>query len=417
MILRNIGLLHLDYLLRLHRKLLWCQGLAVWTVTHGVHHGLLELHHLWVKGHLRELREHWLLLWGLSCLWFNFLFRCWFVLLLNYGLMLLLVMLVMRLLFVLFVMIVMNLLFVMVMMLFVFVGGFVLDDDQDGVVSNFRLLNNNDSLNNLHGRFGVIGLRFGLIDHLLAATLSALAASFNLLSICTALSFRLAFSGFGCFSRLLLCFFDRLHLSVDRLVLGGRVVLAVMGLAVRFVMLMRFVVLFVVLSVMSLLSSDGFCLFGDNLYSLFDEMLFVLSSLGFACTLALTNLLLFLALSSSLGGFDASLALLLLLLLLMLSVLALAVHLLFAVTSSLLLLLASLGLVPVELFEVGVLLGCIEALKVGVNLLWNEVLRDTDVHNLVVVQDLAVNFTCKLLVVLHDIPLLVVEFNELFIRG
>lgn len=155
--------------------------------------------------------------------------------------------------------------------------------------------------------------------------------------------------------------------------------------------------------------------FHDLLLSFIDQPLLVLTALSLLSTPLAAELLFLFSGLTTLIGFISTLASQLFLLTLMLAVLALTLHFFYTITLCFFFLLACLGLVPVELFQVLVLLGRVIALKERIDFLGVEVLLEADVNDLVVGQNLGMVFVRQILIVLHDIPLFFVELNYFFI--
>jgi len=95
----------------------------------------------------------------------------------------------------------------------------------------------------------------------------------------------------------------------------------------------------------------------------------------------------------------------------MLTILSHTLDFFLAVPFGFLLLLTSLGLLPVVLFKVLVLFGRVVAFEVSVNFLRVKFLREADVNNLVVVKHASVIFASEVLVVLDNVPLILVQLN------
>jgi hypothetical protein len=142
------------------------------------------------------------------------------------------------------------------------------------------------------------------------------------------------------------------------------------------------------------------------LLGLLDQPLFFIASLLLLSALRGTNFLFLLAFITAFDSFDATLVSDFFLLSLLLALLTLLLDLLLAVSLGLFFLFAALSLLPVELFEVFVLLGGIEAFQVGINLLWDEVLLEADVNDLIIIKDFGVVLAGYLLVMRHYIALL-----------
>lgn len=373
-------LLHVDDLLRLERHLLWAEGLSVGAVR--AHHaGLLEAHHhLGVEcellrhatEHLLHRLLHRLLHWLLHRLFYalllhwllNDLHRLWLVL------------------------------------------------DLSNYFSNFRLAMLHLGLGgSLLGLFWGLGGGLGsllvsfrvllgscLVDHLLAAALATSSTSLSAFAI-SAASSKLTTLGTSSTAAALLTLSDltRLGLLISLLLvhLSGNLsqLFFTCNLSFDFI----------------------FGDFKDFVLGLFDEPLLVVAALSLLSAFLGADFGFLFSGGAALGGFDPALTPFLLLLSLVLAVLALPLDFPLTVLLGLLFLLAALSLMPVELLKVLVLFGGVESFQVGVDLLGDELLLEADVHDLVVVEDLRVARARYLLIVLHDVPLFFVKFDQLFI--
>jgi hypothetical protein len=146
--------------------------------------------------------------------------------------------------------------------------------------------------------------------------------------------------------------------------------------------------------------------FENLLLGLLDQPLFLIAYLLLLSALRGTDFLFLFAFITAFDSFDATLVSDFFLLSLILALLTLLLDLLLAVFLSLIFLFTALSLLPVELLEVFVLLGGVEAFQVGIDLLWDEVLLDADVNNLIIIKDFGVVLAGNLLVMRHYIPLL-----------
>lgn len=155
----------------------------------------------------------------------------------------------------------------------------------------------------------------------------------------------------------------------------------------------------------------------DFVLSLLDESLLVVSSLLFLSAFLGTDLGFLLSCSAALGSFDPAETPFLLLLSLVLAVLALSLDFLLTIPLCLFLLLTALSLVPVEFFKILVFLGGVEALKLFVDLFGIKLLLKADINNLVVIEDLCVVLARNFLIVLHNVPLFLVQFDDFLVGG
>lgn len=263
------------------------------------------------------------------------------------------------------------------------------------LLSNFRLDVDNFGvfflLNVLSGALSVaFSLSSGLVDHLLSTTLTTLASTLALafgtrLTLAFGTLFTLLFSRHWSLSHRLSLFLD--HLSL------------------------------VMLGLRPLLLSNHFCFsrFENFVFGLFQDPFFIFASLGLFASLSGFLLGFLFALGLPFVGFESLLAANFLFLALLLAFDALALDFVFAIASGLLLLLASLSLMPLELVEVLVLFGRVVSFQVFFNLLGVELLTEADVNDLVIVKRVSVVFASMLLVVLHDVPLLFVQLNQLLV--
>jgi hypothetical protein len=70
---------------------------------------------------------------------------------------------------------------------------------------------------------------------------------------------------------------------------------------------------------------------------------------------------------------------------------------------------------PIELLEIFVLLGGVEAFQVSINLLGDEVLLKTDIDYLIIIKNFGMALAGYFLVMTHDVPLLFVKFDDFFV--